>query len=491
MSSLFSSTKNNKTVTYFYATFTTESKRITASAVCLFTMDQIMNSFHGNYKSKSFGQQNEHKLKNRPYNEEQHEAVPKPRPSQCPNKLTYHHLIFSRKNVLMEKEIISEALIVESTEKSRFSSIDVEYEVDRREDNKITNDVLFVGTDEGKVLKFVIQTNSENLTQSTMVFAEKMEIFKNNQIIKTSENEIFNIKLYEKSHLVLVTQNRVLSFPVENFCEKQSKTTCENHLNPYCEWKLSKCFYYRNIPNSNISATTNSVTLPSKKITNFVIEEKFLKEKNSSQIKNNEITISMNLVLFLAIMFSFFILSFVILILFVLQIYQKVYKPLKKPIENLSIVKKSSPFHFVSVGLTNMGEYQEHPSPCQTASPQSSSQSLNTTTKSSNVSSIYNPTFQNSSTHSMENYKQIQFLSQNYEKKTNDEKIQQTNNLGAYQTLLHPKNNLNIYTSKNNLDLTNFKNDLGNLNYKKDYESYLRNSEENFTDVNGFKKYYV
>ena len=82
MSELFTSTQNNKTVTYFYAIFTKESKQITASAVCLFTMDQIMNSFHGDYKSKPLTQPNEYKLKSRQYNEEQQqEAVPKPRPS--------------------------------------------------------------------------------------------------------------------------------------------------------------------------------------------------------------------------------------------------------------------------------------------------------------------------------------------------------------------------------------------------------------------------
>ena len=439
-----------------------------------------MNSFHGDYKSKPFTPPNEYKLKSRQYNEEQQEAVPKPRPSQCPNKLTYHHLVFSRKNVLMENEIFSEALIVESTEKSRFSSIDVEYEV-KSGVNKMTNDVLFVGTDEGKILKFIILMNKENLTQSKIVFAERIDIFKNN---KVNEKQIFNLKLYEKSHLVLVTQNTVMSFPIENFCDKKSQATCESHLNPYCLWKYSKCVYFRKTLNSNVSSTTTkSLTISLKKGTSVLIEEKSLKEKKLYQVKNNEIIISMNLVLFLAITFSFFILSFVFFILFVLHIYQKVYKPIKKPIENIGIVKKSSPFHFVSVGLTNMAEYQEHPSPCQTASPQSSSQSLNTTTKSSNVSSI----------HTIDNYKQIQFSRENYEKKLIDERLQQINNFGAYQTLLYPNNNnnSNIYTTNKNLDFKNCENNFANLNNRKDYESYIRNGEENFSDVNGFKKYYV
>ena len=130
-----------------------------------------------------------------------------------------------------------------------------------------------------------------------------------------------------------------------------------------------------------------------------------------------------------------------------------------------------------------MAEYREHPSPCQTASPQSSSQSLNTTTKSSNVSSI----------HTIDNYKQIQISRENYEKKLIDERLQQINNFGAYQSLLYPNNNnnSNIYTTNTNLDFKNCENNFVNLNDRKDYESYIRNGEENFSDVNGFKKYYV
>jgi hypothetical protein len=457
-------------------------------------MDQIMNSFHGDYKSKQLAKQSFNEQQ-----QQQQESVPKPRPSECPKKLTYHHLIFSRKNFLMQNDIVSEALIVESAETGRFSSIDVDYEVTNKKNIKLVNDHLYVGTDDGKVLKFVIQQNEKNRTESKMVFSEKIEIFKH--II--NENEIFNIKLYKRTHLILVTQNKVLSLPIESFCANQSKTACNNQFNPYCVWKESKCFYlYSQSPSliTNVNSNmTTSVKLMSTKMANYYRiknEEKlYLKEKKLYQVKNNEIIISMNLVLFLAIMFTLFILSFVFLILFVFNIYQKIYKrTTKKP-----NAMKSSPFKFVSVGLNGgTGDtYHEHPSPCQTASPLSSSQSLNTTTKSSNVSSMYNPTFQNSSTHSMDIYKQMHFVTQDHEKKLTEN----NNYVPSCNTLFHSKNNLNIYTNsvnnnKNNNNNSNLngynKNDMESLNDKKEYEStYLRPSDGNFFNLNGFNKYYV
>ena len=88
-------------------------------------MDQIMAAFHGDYKLKS---------------ESIDPTVPKPKPSECPSKLTYQHLIFSRKNFVMENEILSDALIVETASQSRFLSIDVQYEAQKN------IDMLFIGT---------------------------------------------------------------------------------------------------------------------------------------------------------------------------------------------------------------------------------------------------------------------------------------------------------------------------------------------------------
>lgn len=101
-----------------------------------------MDSFHGNYKSNSNSAAS---TSDDQSNKQQQQHVPDPRPSHCPNQLTYQHLIFSRKNFIMEQDIESEALIVESSLASQFVSIDVDFQVNNL-DNSSTNDVLFVGT---------------------------------------------------------------------------------------------------------------------------------------------------------------------------------------------------------------------------------------------------------------------------------------------------------------------------------------------------------
>lgn len=119
----------DKTTSYFYAVFTTSKYAVTASAICKFSLNQIMDSFHGDYRST----------------DESFLNVPQPRPSECPSNLTYQHLIFSRKHIMMENEIRSEALVVETSKRSRFMSVDVDYAVKNYHD-QITSDVILVGT---------------------------------------------------------------------------------------------------------------------------------------------------------------------------------------------------------------------------------------------------------------------------------------------------------------------------------------------------------
>ncbi len=119
---------SEKTTSYFYAVFTTSKYAVTASAICKFSLEQIMDSFHGDYK-----------------NRQATSPIPRPRPSECSNKLTYQHLVFSRKHILMETSVESEAIIVETSKNSRFVSLDVDYQVQSYQ-KKSKSDVLLVGT---------------------------------------------------------------------------------------------------------------------------------------------------------------------------------------------------------------------------------------------------------------------------------------------------------------------------------------------------------
>jgi hypothetical protein len=124
---------------------------ITASAVCLFDMNQLMGAFGGKYKAKtSLSPASASSSLSDPgtstINSREQDNIPKPRPNECPDRLTYQHLVFSRKNVAMESEARSEAIVVETSTKSRFVSIDVDFNVRNRSSVTHHTDVLFVGT---------------------------------------------------------------------------------------------------------------------------------------------------------------------------------------------------------------------------------------------------------------------------------------------------------------------------------------------------------
>lgn len=218
---------SSKTTSYFYAVFTTSKYSVTASAICKFSLEQIMQSFHGDYK---------HRQSSSP--------VPNPRPSHCPNKLTYQHLVFSRKHILMEKSVESEALIVETSQNNRFISLDVDYQVSNYNE-KSKSDVILVGTDSGKVLSFVIQTQSNT---PTLVHSEEINILSPVKT-KVNQNALFNIKLYKRNEqktLILMTRNKLISIPASYCKQKLNMIQCDNQIYPYCVWsnKSSKCIEY-------------------------------------------------------------------------------------------------------------------------------------------------------------------------------------------------------------------------------------------------------
>lgn len=101
-----------------------------------------MGSFHGPYYRGN--RHHRHGSNAEPEVVDQQD-VPEPRPSHCPSKLTYQHLIFARKNFVMEQDVESEAIVVETARESQFVSIHVDYQVSNR-DNTSKVDVLFVGT---------------------------------------------------------------------------------------------------------------------------------------------------------------------------------------------------------------------------------------------------------------------------------------------------------------------------------------------------------
>ena len=232
MSSLFDS-DDSSTNAYFYAIFTTSEHAISASAVCVFFMNDIISSFNSDYSTRRGSS-------SKPL------QVPNPRPSSCPANLTNEHLLFSRKNVLMKNEVYSEALIIESGLENSFLKIDVDFHVNNSFDELF--DVLFVSTDNGQLMKFVVPIDKmsyKSLNNNSMInsyYKEKFNLVEHDQ--KRKKYVINNLKFVQsstndKNLILMINSNKIISLskPVINNCYlKKNISNCNNHLNPYCIW---------------------------------------------------------------------------------------------------------------------------------------------------------------------------------------------------------------------------------------------------------------
>ncbi len=291
MSELFTQkvSGTNTTNTYFYAVFTTSQYAVSASAICKFSLDQLLASFHADY-SNTNGQ---------PLSE-----IPHPRPSSCPAKLTYQHLIFSRKNTMMANDVQSEALVVETARTSRFTSIDVDF---NSNDNR---DMIYIGTDSGQVLTFVIKNDQ-------LIYSEQLQLNIKTSILNIQLNEIVDSR-----SLILMTQNKLISVPAAYCNSKYDQASCKKH--PYCTWSLeglkchdSKTVYISptfktstqptttsNTPTLNIAINT-TVTYSSSPVKTFL-------NNNLDTLQNKNYKFNMNLFTFTLIIIFFVSGSFVL-----------------------------------------------------------------------------------------------------------------------------------------------------------------------------------
>ena len=230
---------------YFYATFITSEYTITASAVCVFYMNEIIDSFNGDYSVRKGS------LKTL--------QVPNPRPSSCPANLTNEHLLFSRKNVAMKNDVNSEAIIIESGAENSFLKIDVDFHV-KNAINELF-DVLFIGTDNGHLLKFVIPLDGHTKKLTLGTSSDKINNFYKEKYTLGHDKQrtkfiIDNLKLVkpttkaiDKNLVLILNSNKILTIskPVINNCYlKTNRTNCDNNLNPYCVWinNLGCCKFY-------------------------------------------------------------------------------------------------------------------------------------------------------------------------------------------------------------------------------------------------------
>uniref|UniRef100_A0AAY4BRE0 Semaphorin-4B n=1 Tax=Denticeps clupeoides TaxID=299321 RepID=A0AAY4BRE0_9TELE len=220
--------------TVFYGVFTSQWYKGASgsSAVCSFTMDQVERAFTGRYREVNRETQQWYT-----YNH----PVPEPRPGACvtnavrsagissslhmPDKV----LNFVKDHFLMDSVIRSQPLLLKRS--VRYTQIAVHRVRAARRDY----DVLFIGTDEGRLHK-AINVNGK------MHIIEELVLFPESQPVQHIELDTDKGLLYVSSFSGLV------EVAVANCSNYQSCGECVLSRDPYCAWTGRQCADVRQAP---------------------------------------------------------------------------------------------------------------------------------------------------------------------------------------------------------------------------------------------------
>lgn len=221
-----------------YAVFNTPYSEIRGSAVCAFSMQEVQRVF----RSSAFKSQQTPDSNWLPLNSEQQRPL-----SECSSDgrpISDEILNFVRKNSLLDgvvQNYFASPIIVQTGFK-RFTQIAVDRNVPTI-DPKIRFDVIFVATDDGKVLKLLNLATKTHSVQTIVV--EVVQIFQsrvsiNNLLIYKIPNLIGSKtnSLDESDELIVVSEEQVRSIPLYNCHRSISCNSCVRLQDPYCAWDL-------------------------------------------------------------------------------------------------------------------------------------------------------------------------------------------------------------------------------------------------------------
>ncbi|KAI1889434.1 hypothetical protein AGOR_G00162830 [Albula goreensis] len=224
--------------TMFYGVFTSQWYKgaSSSSAVCAFSMGQVEEAFSGRYREVNRETQQWYT-----YNH----PVPEPRPGACITNAARHMgipsslhmpdkvLNFVKDHFLMDSVIRSRPLLLKRS--VRYTQIAVH----RVQALGKVYDVLFIGTDDGKLHKAIN-------TKDKMHIIEEITLFSTAQPVQHIELDSEKGMLYVSSHSGLV------QVPVANCSNYGSCGECVLSRDPYCAWTGRHCHDIREAPPGSI-----------------------------------------------------------------------------------------------------------------------------------------------------------------------------------------------------------------------------------------------
>ncbi|KAG8232770.1 hypothetical protein J437_LFUL012909 [Ladona fulva] len=207
-----------------YAVFTTPPNSISGSAVCAFSFQDISDTFEGAFKEQA--------ALNANWLPVQSIKVPDPRPGQCVNDsrtLPDLTLNFIKTHSLMDESVPSffgEPIVIRTIDPQIKTPGGKAY------------DVLFIGTDNGKVIKAVNADSADTTKHVNPVVIEEIQVFppnvpiRNLKVVRETRGSVQN------GRLIVVSDQEVQSLSLHR-CYSDKILSCSECValqDPYCAW---------------------------------------------------------------------------------------------------------------------------------------------------------------------------------------------------------------------------------------------------------------
>ncbi|CAH1640347.1 unnamed protein product [Spodoptera littoralis] len=214
-----------------YGTFTTPPNSISGSAVCAFSMQDIADTFEGTFKEQSAINSNW-----LPVNSAK---VPEPRPGTCHNdsrQLPDQTLNFIKTHALMDESVpafFGEPIVIRTSFHYRFTQIAVDPQV--KTPGGKAYDVLFIGTDNGKIIKAINAVSYDSNKRAVPVVIEELQAFAAGSPVRALRVARAG---RDAARLIAVSDRQVLSLRLHR-CSSDKISSCSECValqDPYCAW---------------------------------------------------------------------------------------------------------------------------------------------------------------------------------------------------------------------------------------------------------------
>lgn len=217
-----------------YTVMTTSENAIDGSAICVYSMNSVLNAFEGKFMNQ--------RDVNSIWRSLDESEMPSIRPGKCVDDsrtLPMSTVNFILKNPLMGSSISpihNAPFLVHTGLNYKFTSIAIDPQIEAL--NGKLYDVIFIGTDKGQILKVINSGNS--IEDIKPIVISEHQVFPLGTRVK--EMKISQIT----QTMIVISDDIIKVMPLFNCSELSQCSQCINSRDPYCVWDTinRECIFY-------------------------------------------------------------------------------------------------------------------------------------------------------------------------------------------------------------------------------------------------------